>query len=300
MCGKHVHSSFRAGGFGRFTNRGKNDILLPVKRRGMMEDILTIEEIRRYLSGSFPDLECFQSIDSTNSYLKHRAMDGAPHGSTAVADSQSAGRGRLGRSFQSPAGKGVYLSILLRPRQTGEALMRATGMAAVAVCRAVQRVSGAQVGIKWTNDLILNGKKLAGILAETVVLGDQVALILGVGVNVHHRREDFQGEVADLAASLAMEGYSASRAALAAAMMEELYAISDASQQQIQTYVQEYRRSCITLGREIRLVWTEDQKKARAIDIDDAFGLVVQLEDGTVSIVRSGEVSVRGLYGYAE
>lgn len=265
-----------------------------------MEDILTAEEIRRHLAMELPDLKFFPCIDSTNSYLKQEALSGAPHGSAVVADSQSAGRGRLGRHFQSPSGKGVYLSLLLRPEQAGEALMRATGMAAVAVCRAVQRVSGAQPGIKWTNDLILNGRKLAGILAETVMMGNRAALILGVGVNVHHRHEDFQGEVADLATSLAMEGFSTSRAALAAALIEDLHHLGSAMGCDISAYVEEYRRRCVTLGREVRLVWTEDQKKASALNIDDAFGLVVRLEDGTVTTVRSGEVSVRGLYGYAE
>lgn len=263
-------------------------------------DILTAEEIRRHLTVELSELEYFPNIDSTNSYLKQKALNGAPHGCAAIADSQSAGRGRLGRSFQSPSKKGVYLSLLLRPKETGEALMCATGMAAVAVCRAVQRVSNAQPDIKWTNDLILNGKKLAGILAETVTLGNETALIIGVGVNVHHRHEDFLGEVANIATSLAMEGFPASRAALAAALIDELYPLSDAPDELIHSYAEEYRRRCITLHREVRLVWTEDQKKAVALDIDDAFGLVVRLEDGTMTTVRSGEVSVRGLYGYAE
>ena len=122
-------------------------------------DALTEREIRRYLTVPCPDLRCFQEIDSTNSYLKREALAGAPHGTAAVADCQSAGRGRMARSFQSPPGKGVYLSVLLRPQLPPQALLGATGMAAVAVARAVERVSGAQVGIKWTNDLVLGGQK---------------------------------------------------------------------------------------------------------------------------------------------
>ena len=265
-----------------------------------MQDILTANEIRKYLAAECPRLDCFESIDSTNSFLKREILNGSPHGSVAAANSQSAGRGRLGRSFQSSADHGIYLSILLRPRLDGETLMRSTGMAAVAVSRAVQRVSGAEVGIKWTNDLILGGKKLAGILAETVVIGDEIALVIGVGINVHHKRENFEGEVAEIATSLALEGFSADRAVLAAALIEELYALGDALGGSIGDYLEEYRRRCVTLNREVRLLWTQRQERATALDIDDRFGLTVRLEDGTVTTVRSGEVSVRGLYGYTE
>ena len=265
-----------------------------------MQDMLTKEAILEHLTVACPRLDCFERIDSTNSFLKREAVNGAPHGSVAVANCQSAGRGRLGRSFQSPADRGIYLSVLLRPNLPGDALLCATGMAAVAVSRAVERTSGAQAGIKWTNDLILNGKKLAGILAETVVLGDEIALVIGVGVNAQHRREDFKGEVADIATSLAMEGFKTDRAALAAAMVEELYALGNALGGDVGAYLAQYRERCVTLGREVRLVWIEEQKRALALDVDGKFGLVVRGEDGTVTTVRTGEVSVRGLYGYVE
>lgn len=265
-----------------------------------MQDHLTEREIRGCLTMECPELACFELIDSTNSFLKREAVSGAPHGSVAVANCQSAGRGRLGRSFQSPPDKGIYLSVLLRPNLPGEVLMCATGLAAVAVSRAVERTAHARVGIKWTNDLILGGRKLAGILAETVIIGGEIALVIGVGVNVYHSREDFQGEVADIATSLAIEGFSVGRAALAAAMIEELYALGNALGGEIGGYLEEYRRRCVTLGREVRLMWSEEQSRATALDIDEQFGLVVRLENGTVTTVRTGEVSVRGLYGYTE
>lgn len=265
-----------------------------------MESILTERAIRERLTVECPRLTCMDSIDSTNSFLKREAIDGAPHGSVAVANSQSAGRGRLGRTFQSPSGKGIYLSVLLRPQLHGEALLCATGMAAVAVRRAIQRTTGAEVGIKWTNDLLLHGKKLAGILAETVVLGGEIALVIGVGVNVHQQREDFTGEVADIATSLAMEGWEIDRTTLTAALIEELYALDGALDCDHSAYVAEYRQYCVTLGCAVRLLWQEGQHRATALDIDDQFGLVVRLEDGTVTTVRTGEVSVRGLYGYTE
>ena len=266
-------------------------------------DALTEREIRRYLTVPCPDLRCFQEIDSTNSYLKREALAGAPHGTAAVADCQSAGRGRMARSFQSPPGKGVYLSVLLRPQLPPQALLGATGMAAVAVARAVERVSGARVGIKWTNDLVLGGKKLCGILTEMALEGEIGAvqsLVIGAGVNVSHRREDFSPDVAEMAASLAMEGYEVSRPALAAAMIEELSLLAGDLGGDPEPWLADYRRRCVTLGREVRLLWSGGQTRATALDIDDQFGLMVRREDGTEETVRTGEVSVRGLYGYVE
>lgn len=209
----------------------------------------------------------------------------------------------MARSFQSPPGKGVYLSVLLRPQLPPQALLGATGMAAVAVARAVERVSGAQVGIKWTNDLVLGGKKLCGILTEMALEGETGAvqsLVIGAGVNVSHRREDFSPDVAEMAASLAMEGYEVSRPALAAAMIEELSLLAGDLGGDPASWLADYRRRCVTLGREVRLLWSGGQTRATALDIDDQFGLVVRREDGTEETVRTGEVSVRGLYGYVE
>lgn len=268
-------------------------------------DALVEREIRRHLPENIPcpQLRCMAEIDSTNSYLKREALAGAPHGTVAVANYQTAGRGRMSRAFLSPPDRGVYLSVLLRPPLPPEALLGATGMAAVAVCNAVERVSGVRPGIKWTNDLVLNGKKLCGILAEMALEGETGMteyLVIGAGVNVSHSREDFGPEVADMATSLALEGYSVSRSALAAAMIEELFRLSDCLGGDCGDWVAAYRRACVTLGRPVRLLWTQGQRQAEALDVDDQFGLVVRLEDGTVTTVRTGEVSVRGLYGYAE
>ena len=267
-----------------------------------MKDILTESGIRRQLPGDFfcPDLRCVERIDSTNTCLKREAVQGAAHGTVLIADCQSAGRGRMGRSFLSPPGRGIYLSVLLRPRVSAEKLMCATGMAAVAVCRAVEQVCEAQPAIKWTNDLVLGGKKLCGILAETVLQGDETALVIGAGVNVSHSRADFGPEVGEIATSLTMEGYTVSRTALAAAMIRELYRLSADLGGDITEWVEAYRCRCVNLGKDVRLLWTEGQERATVLDIDDSFGLVVRREDGSVTVVRTGEVSVRGLYGYTE
>lgn len=268
-------------------------------------DVLSEREIRRFLrpDTDCPDLRCLETVDSTNSYLKREALRGAPHRTAVTAGQQTAGRGRRDRGFVSPAGKGVYLSVLLRPQLPPQSLMGATGMAAVAVCNAVERTAGVRPGIKWTNDLVLGGKKICGILTELSVeaeTGRAESLVIGAGVNVSQTAEDFGPEVAELAASLAQEGYPVPLAKLAAAMIEELYALGDALGGDTGGWVDAYRRDCVNLGRPVRLLWTETQERAEAVDVDEQFGLVVRLPDGSRKTVRTGEVSVRGLYGYAE
>ena len=268
-------------------------------------DTLAEREIRRCLSQGVvcPDLRCMEEIDSTNSYLKREALCGAPHGTVAVANGQTAGRGRMTRSFLAPPGKGVYLSILLRPHLPPLDLMCVTGMTAVAVCNAVERTAGVRPGIKWTNDLVLNGRKLCGILTEMALeteSGLTQYVVIGAGVNVSHTPEDFGPEVSQMATSLAQEGYTVTRSALAAAMIEELYRLSDALGGGLAPWVDAYRRDCVNIGKPVRLMWTDRKVQGTALDIDDQFGLVVRLDDGSVTTVRTGEVSVRGLYGYAE
>ena len=246
-------------------------------------------------------IDCFDCIDSTNAYLKRIASDGAPDGTVAVAAEQTAGRGRRGRTFQSAAGKGVYLSALLRPTLTPEQLMPLTGLCAVAMCDAVERVCGIRPQIKWTNDLILNGKKLGGILTELGMENGTLSyVIIGIGINVSHRTEDFEGEVAALATSLEQELHrEVSKNALAAAMIAALDTLyDDLRRGNAVDYVERYRRDCVTLQKEVQLLWQDVHEKVFALDVDRQFGLVVRRENGEIETVRTGEVSVRGLYGY--
>ena len=266
-------------------------------------DALTEREIRRQLAIPCPDLRCFEEIDSTSSYLKREALLGAPHGAVAAANFQNAGRGRMTRSFQSPPGKGVYLSVLLRPQLPVSQLMGVTGMTAVAICNAVERAAGVRPGIKWTNDLVLNGRKICGILTEMALeseTGLAQYLVIGAGVNVSHTPEDFGPDVARMATSLVQEGYSVSRSVLAARMIEELDILSASLKDGAGEWTARYRRDCVNLGKQVRLLWDDRQTEARALDIDEQFGLIVRLPDGSETTVRTGEVSVRGLYGYTE
>ena len=271
-------------------------------------DRLTQETIRARLgevSRVGRELRCFESIDSTNSYLKRVASELAPDGTVAVADEQTGGRGRRGRSFLSPSGRGIYLSALLRPELPPDRLMTLTGFAAVAVCNAVERTARVRPQIKWTNDLVLGGRKLCGILTELGIEGETGTLdyvVLGIGVNVLHESGDFPEELSSIATSLWMEtGQRVERAALTAAMIEELDRLySSILAGDTRAYLDAYRRDCLTIGKEVQLLWRDVSERVEALGVDDELGLIVRRADGTEEVIRTGEVSVRGLYGYVE
>lgn len=237
----------------------------------------------------------FDAVDSTNAVCKRLAAEGAPDGTVVVADRQSAGRGRLGRSFQSPAGLGLYFSVLWRPACSPEALLPLTAMGAVAAARAVEKISRGSVDIKWPNDLLLGGRKLAGILTESALNADgSVAyVVLGIGVNVHQRPEDFEGEVREIATSLdAALGQRHSRKALAAALQAELTDLPAP-----EAWLAEYRRRCVTPGRDVFLTLDGAEEAVTAVGIDAQYGLIVRRRDGSTVTVRSGEASLHGTYG---
>lgn len=239
------------------------------------------------------------TVDSTNLVCKRMAAQGAPDGTVVIAERQTAGRGRLGRSFQSAQGLGLYLSVLWRPQTPPETWMALPALGAVASCRAIGRVCGLDVGIKWPNDLVYGGKKLGGILTEAVLLGSDTAVVLGIGINVHHRAADFEGEVRDMAASLeTVTGRAVSREVLAAALVEELDALRGTALDEPALWLEEYRSRCVTVGREVQVLSGGTARQALALAVDEGYGLQVRYEDGREETVRAGEVSVRGLYGY--
>ena len=271
-------------------------------------DALTEPEIRSFLGPTAVvgrELRCFEELDSTNNYAK--TLTDAPDGTAVTADSQTAGRGRMNRSFQSPKGQGVYLSVLLRPELPPDRLPPVTALAGVCVCAAVERVCGVRPGLKWPNDPVLEGKKLCGILTEMSLeaeTGRVQSLVLGIGINVGQRPEDFAPEVREVATSLLQVlGRPVSRARLAAALLEELdqaYAALRAGD--LSEYLAAYRRDCVNLGKTVQLLpfGGGARETAQAVDVDGEFSLVVRGADGRERTVRSGEVSVRGLWGYAE
>ena len=270
-------------------------------------DALTEREIRRFLGqGGIlgRELHCLDTIDSTNSYAKRIAMTGAPEGTVVIANDQTAGRGRMGRQFQSPRDKGIYLSVLLRPEMEPQRLMPVTAMAGVAVCDAVEKVCGVRPGLKWPNDPVIGNRKLCGILTEMSLEGETGRvqyLVLGIGINVGQEAEDFSPDVAAIATSLsAYLGRPVSRPELAAALIHELEWLYETLKAgDLSEYLEAYRRDCVNLGKTVQLLG-EEREVVTAVDIDGEVGLVVRTGDGAEKTVRSGEVSVRGMYGYVE
>ena len=261
-----------------------------------------LQEIKDKLNNPWREkIQFFDTITSTNDVLKQLALQGAPEGTTLVADCQTGGRGRMGRTFLSPSGVGIYLSVLLRPNCKPTELMHLTCASATAACSAIEQTSGFRPGVKWTNDIVYNKRKLAGILTELGLNQDGTTAyaIIGIGFNCNQQLRDFPDAIQDVAGSLKMvTGEETDRALLAAKMIEALYQMNRELLSDRAGILARYRQDCITLGQEISLVRGDEIRHGKALDVDENGALVVRYEDGTIEAVNSGEVSVRGMYHY--
>ena len=261
-----------------------------------------LQEIKDKLNNPWREkIQFFDTITSTNDVLKQLALQGAPEGTTLVADCQTGGRGRMGRTFLSPSGVGIYLSVLLRPNCKPTELMHLTCASASAACSAIEQTSGFRPGVKWTNDIVYNKRKLAGILTELGLNQDGTTAyaIIGIGFNCNQQLRDFPPAIQDVAGSLKMvTGKETDRALLAAKMIEALYQMNRELLSDRAGILARYRQDCITLGQEIILVRGDEIRHGKALDVDENGALVVRYEDGTIEAVNSGEVSVRGMYHY--
>ena len=236
-----------------------------------------------------------EQVTSTNSVLKELAIEGAAEGSVLIALRQTGGRGRMGRSFVSPPG-GIYLSMLLSPRCSPEASLSLTPCAAVAVQRAIARLSDVQADIKWPNDLLIEGKKVCGILCESVFYQGQQKLIVGVGLNVNTPPEAFTGELSAIAGSLfSVTGKKISSQKAAEALIEELDRMYADWQSDHRCCLEEYKRSCINLKRPVLLIRGEEKIKAYAEDIDENYALMIRHENGSHEAIKMVDVSLRNI-----
>lgn len=235
-------------------------------------------------------LDFSERVDSTNDRLKHLAAQGAPHGMTVISRSQSAGRGRMGRSFASPEG-GIYLSLLLRPREN-DGLMCLTAAAAAAVRRAIFRECGVRADIKWRNDLLLGGKKLCGILTELAFAASTPDYaVIGVGINCN--TTDFPAPLRDIAVSLRQVlGTPIDENRLAAAVVEELLEMARALPDGCKPWMAEYAAACVTVGQRVRILGG-DGRVALAERVDENGGLCLRYDNGETAVLGTGEVSVR-------
>lgn len=232
------------------------------------------------------DVFWLTTTDSTNRQLRILADSGAAAGTVLLADTQTAGRGRMGRRFASPAGKGLYLSYLLRPDIAPSEVGKLTPWAAVAVRRAVKTVCGLEADIKWVNDLLCYGRKLCGILTEGAFRDGKLCYaVLGVGLNVSALPTDFPIELRETATSVYQEtGRLPDRATLASELIRELDELPELGNSE--AYYREYRAHCVTLGKDVRLSGGET---GFAADLDRDFALLFRTEDGTEKRVTTGE-----------
>lgn len=248
-------------------------------------------------------LLCLAEAPSTNGVLKEMAAGGAPHGQVVLAESQQAGRGRRGRGWASPPGLGLWMSLLLRPEIAPPAAPGLTLLAALAVCDAVRSLYGLDPAIKWPNDVLVGGKKLAGILLEISAEQDRLHwVVLGIGINVHHQQGDFGPELSGRATSLALSGAGdAPRGPLLRALLEALEARYEAFVQGgLAALLPDYNRCSLTLGRRVRVEGADVAFEGVARSVDDTGALWIELDDGTRRQVWAGDVSIRGMMGYGD
>ena len=245
--------------------------------------------------GPYPaPVQLYDTLESTNRTAKLLALEGAVHGTLVLAGGQTAGRGRLGRSFTSPAGKGVYCSVVLRPPLPAANAQTATIGAAVAVCRAVQMLCGLELAIKWVNDLFYRGKKCCGILTEAaadVETGGVDYLVVGIGLNLLPPEGGWPEELSEIAASIFTPGEHVGRCRIAAAIADELLALCTALPDT--SFMAEYRARNLVPGRDVDVIQNGERRPAHALAITDDGHLLVRLPGGGQEELSFGEVSIR-------
>lgn len=259
------------------------------------------------------DIIYFDSIDSTNTYAKKIASEGCYEGTVVIADRQTAGRGRLGRQWDSRGGKGIWMSVVLRPHIPLADIQIITLAASIAVVDAIKEATGLDTGIKWPNDVVLDGKKVCGILTE---VGSEIDcinyLVLGIGINVNHQAEDFSEELRNTAislkryadekgsfpGSLKYEGMFNRSGIIKKILFELERNYSKINRGLISEVLEDWKKRSVTLGREVMFTTRNSDYTGRAVDITDDGRLVVQCSDGITREILSGEVKIRGMLGY--
>lgn len=296
--------SLRQDGYDIKSSTNKGYILLN------KPDILSAGQIGAILGEDrMKNVIVVDSIDSTNKKAKELGYEGAPNGTVIIANEQTGGRGRLGRKFMSPPNVGFYMSMIFRPDNTNPAdISTITAWSSVAIANAIIKTTGIIPGIKWVNDLVINSHKVCGILTELSIESETYRIdnvVIGIGVNVNNKIEDFPEELRDIASSLSIESNNQTynRSQIAAELIKELDKLIASWPDNKEEYLNRYRELNITTGKDVTIIPTvnadkSEQRSAKTLNINDDFSLKVQFEDGHTEDLSSGEVSVRGIYGY--
>ena len=239
------------------------------------------------------DIRVFKETTSTNDVVEKLARDGVKEGAVVFAEMQVKGRGRLGRRWASPAHKGLWFSVLLRPQMRPEHVTRLTIASATSVLRAIRQQTDLRPEVKWPNDILLNGKKVAGILTELNAELDTIRyVIIGIGIDVNLTASDFTPELRKMATSLRMEeGHAIDRAGLAAAVLRELdEGYARANGRGFEALADEWQRHCVTLGREVTIQVGDRRVHGRAESIDAGGALLVRTLHGHLERISGGDV----------
>lgn len=259
-------------------------------------DIITESGIRSALSEEcgIEKLEVYKVIGSTNLRIKELAAENAPEGTTAVSGEQTAGRGRLGRSFYSPSDTGVYMSILLRPKMAASEAIRITTAAAAAVAETLEELSGRETCIKWVNDIYIGGRKVCGILTEASLSLENGGLeyaVLGIGINVYEPDGGFPAEIKEVAGAVFDERRSNMRNLIAAGVLNRFMRYySELSEK---TYHESYCSRIMWVGKKINIISRSGGRTAEMLGVNENEELIVRYDDGTEGLVSSGEISIR-------
>ena len=262
-------------------------------------DLISVQGITPFLSTQCQKLadgiHIYESLESTNKTAKEMAISGARHGTVVISDRQTNGRGRYSRSFFSPPG-GLYMSIVLRPSALRfENPTLVTAFAAVSVCEAIESISNNLPKIKWVNDILIDGKKVCGILTEAVTdfeSGGLEWVVVGIGINVNTHPKEFPESLRSVAASLYREeGAQIVRNRLSAEIINRILGFeATACEADI---IEKYKTRLMTLGREITVIQNESEYKATALDVDSAGRLVVKVENGEIITLSYGEIRIK-------
>lgn len=254
-------------------------------------DILSVEAVKMHLEHPDVFMQVEKEISSTNQYLKKRGIEeNLPHGSFVAAEAQTEGKGRRGRSFYSPAGSGLYLSVLMRPKRTAQESLTLTAAAAVAVCRAVEQVCGVSLGIKWVNDLYLGERKVCGILTEAVTdfeTGDIELVIVGIGLNLRMPAGGFPKELSGTAGAVLEGDVYVDRNLLTAGIIN--YLLEEAEKEGIPD---EYISRNIVPGRSVRVAYGTQVRSVEAEKILPDGRLLIKNEQGEEEVLPCGDVSL--------
>lgn len=238
------------------------------------------------------------SVDSTNRYAKHLAMEGAAHKTLVMADEQTQGRGRRGRGWISPAGEGIFMSLILRPDLPPERVPMLSLHTALAVCMAISRATGMEARIKWPNDIVLGGRKVCGMLLEMDADAREVrSVVAGIGINVHQTQ--FPEEIAHTASSLDLLcGRRLSRMEIVRAFLEAFDEVEKLAKANDGLFMESYRRSSATIGQCVQVISLTGTYTGTALDVTESGSLIVLDGEGQRREVLAADVSVRGLMGY--